>query len=521
MSTALLALLAALPIAIVLALMLAFRWPAAKAGAVGLALAAALAWWVFGFGIDTLPAVGPVAATLGSLLEAGFLAATILWIILPALFLYHLQQQTGAIEVIRHTITSLSADPRLTAILIAWFFALFIEGAAGFGTPVALAAPLLVSMGFPPVQTIIIVLVGHAIGVSYGAVGTPVLPLIEASGLSAREISAMIGLYHSLLGWIMMIFLMLYVKRAAPDHESHRPIWPWAALATGLFVLPYFLISRFIGPELPSLGGALAGAGVFVAIIHVVRNRQKAGREARPVENPTSEGRLTVLQAGAPYLALIVLVLATRLAPAVNEIVFNLNWEWELFGVFSGSFRPLYQPGTLLFAAAFAGALFQGADRRDLAVALGNTVRQLAPITLALLAMLGLSRIMVHAGLIDTLAQAAAALSGQSYPLFAPIVGALGSFVTGSATASNILFADFQRATAETLQISTLLLMGAQSLGSAIGNIICPHNIIAGSATVGITGKEGEVLRVTLVACLIYALFGGGLALGLHALGLY
>jgi lactate permease len=168
------ALLAGSPIVLILIAMLGLRWSAARAGGVGLIVALAVAWTAFGFGRRALPDLGPIPAAAGAMLEAGFIALTILWIILPALGIHELQQRSGALEVLRRAMARLSPDPRVAALLVAWFFVLFVEGAAGFGTSVALAAPFLVAAGFGRVEAVTIALVGHAVGVSFGAVGTPI-----------------------------------------------------------------------------------------------------------------------------------------------------------------------------------------------------------------------------------------------------------------------------------------------------------------------------------------------------------
>lgn len=182
---------------------------------------------------------------------------------------------------------------------------------------------------------------------------------------------------------------------------------------------------------------------------------------------------------------------------------------WSAFGPFGGSIQPLYHPGTLLFLAFLVGGRFQGAARTELLAALGRAGRRLVPVTMALAAMLILSRLMLHAGMIESLADVAAHRLGAVWPLVAPSVGALGTFVTGSATASNILFTSFQETTAQRLDLPVLAMLAAQGFGAAVGNIICPHNIVAGAAAVGMTGREGAVLRRTLPACLVYVAAGG------------
>jgi lactate permease len=183
--------------------------------------------------------------------------------------------------------------------------------------------------------------------------------------------------------------------------------------------------------------------------------------------------------------------------------------SWRLFARFEGSIAPLYHPGSMLLLGFLLGGLAQGARGHELARAAGRAAKRLAPVVVALFAMLSLSRLMVHAGMIEVLAAAAAGGLGTAWPLVAPWVGVLGTFITGSATASNILFTDFQQATARELGLPVVNLISAQGFGAAVGNIVCPHNIIAGGATVGVIGREGEVLRRTAPACGLYATAGG------------
>lgn len=499
---------AALPFLVILGLMLFARWSAAGAGGVGLVAAVTAALLVFGYGAGDGQELGRVRAVGGALLEGALIAGTILWIIVPALCLYQLQIRTGAMEVLRRSIARMSEDPRVIAILVAWFFALFIEGAAGFGAPVALAAPFLVSAGFQPVRAVAMVLIGHSVGVSFGAVGTPVIPQLEATGLRGPELAAPAGLYHTLLGWIM---LLLVVRLASRQQEGAAPaqggIWGWTALAAVSFLIPFFLIARFVGPELPSLGGALIGGMLFVGLLRLGSRTRPAG----PVEDQEADApaKMGIIRAASPYLMLVALILVTRLVPPVQSLLYGPVLEWRLWGRFSVDFRPLYQPGTLLMACLVLGAALQRAGLADVRGAVSTVLRGLVPVVLALLAMLGLSRTMVHAEMIESLAVSAAELSGRAWPLLAPFVGVLGTFVTGSATASNVLFTDLQLTTATRLDLPAVQLLGVQNFGAAVGNIICPHNIVAAGATVGLSGREGEVLRKTLLACLLYAALGG------------
>lgn len=489
-----LTLLALAPILVIVGLMALLRWSAVTAGLVGLTVAAIVAPLAFGYGTQPDSAG---AAAIGVAAEALFVTATILWIIFPALCTYELQSRGGAFATLTSAIRGVAVDRPTQAVLVAWFFALFLEGAAGFGTPVALAAPLLVSLGFSPVAAVALVLVGHAVGVSFGAVGTPVLTQAAMTGFGGAQLAAPTGLLHAAVGLLLLIFLVRLVARD-PEGTGTGGIGMVAA-AAACFLLPYLAIALWIGPELPTLGGALIGGVAFATLM-----RRRAKDQARQ-----TEPRKGLWRALLPYTVIVALILLSRLVPPLQAALAAIELRWSLPGGFGGAMQPLYHPGTLLLLGFLAGGLMQGRAPADLAAAALGAARRLPAALLALMVMLTLARLMMHSGMIAALAEGAAATFGPAWPWMAPAVGALGTFVTGSATASNVLFADFQHAAAASLGLPALWLLAAQGFGAAIGNMICPHNIIAGGATVGLSGKEGEVLRRTLLPCALATLAGG------------
>ncbi len=528
---------ALLPIALILALMVGLRWSAARAGVAGMAATLFVAVWAFSFPEGTHPALDFGAALLGVGAESGFTALTILWIIGPALGIHQLQLRTGAAETLRSALGSFAPDPRILALLVAWFFVLFMEGAAGFGASVALAAPFLVAVGFRPVEAVTITLIGHAVGVSFGAIGTPVLPQVAITGLTGLEIARATGIYHSLLGWFPLLVMLVLVVRSAPGEGGWEGgIRGWTAVAFGAFLVPYTALWYFVGPELPTVGGALFGGAAFVALLAWTGRRglppaprtelASAGPGASPppggipeaasgaaaveVERPSAR---EVARASAPYLVLVGLVLLTRLVPPLRIPLQGLSWSWEVEGAFAGTMAPLYHPGTILLLGFVVGAALQGARLSVVLGAVVDATRRLIPVAVALFAMLVIARTMIHSGMTDVLAVAAAESAGGGWPLISPFVGMLGTFVTGSATASNILFTGLQQETALRVGLPVAGTVGAQGFGAAVGNMICPHNVIAASATVGLEGREGEVLRRTLWVTLAYTGLGGLLAL--------
>jgi lactate permease len=486
------ALLAFLPLIVLLGLMAGLGWSAARAGLWSVGVAA-LVTAAGGF----VPAAPDAAVVLaGAALEAAFTTVLILLIVYPALALHEVQTRSGAVAVLAEWLAALSARREVAGLVLAWFFALLLEGAAGFGTPVALVAPMLLALGYAPERALMMALIGHAAGVSFGAAGIPMVPLLAASTAEPLTLGGLIMLLHAALGWSLAALVW---RLAAADKAVRRSLW-WALAAT-LFLTPAWLLARFVGPELPTLGGAAIGLAGFVAAL-----RWHAGGTA-PAFVPAGK----VLGAMFPYATLLGLIVLTRLITPLGAALQSLRFEWQIAGQFSGAIEPLYHPGTMLLVALLLTVLADSAKRRQLAPALASAGSRLPPVALALFAALLLARIMVHGGMIASLAASAAPLLGGAWMVSSPSIGALGSFITGSATASNILFAELQVAGAEAAGLDPAHALAGQGFGAAIGNIIAPQNIVAGAATVGLVAREGVILRRMLPLCTVYAGLGGAL----------
>ncbi len=478
------AVLGATPILVLLVLMVGLRWSAARAGGAACGVALVVAISAFGFPRSLDPSLSLPAGLAGVGSEAGFTALTILWIIGPAIGIHHLQLRTGAAETLRAWLGQFTTDPRILALLIAWFFVLFMEGAAGFGASVALAAPFLVAAGFHPVAAVTVTLIGHVVGVSFGAVGTPIVPQVAATGFPGPELARATGPYHTLLGWVPLGIMVLLTHRsvpAGPGRSSSLEVAGWTLLAFLAFAVPYTAVWSRVGPELPTLAGALFGGAAFVLLL-LLRGRGREKRSspqpsdpsdplhvADPAASSPPSGRQVAL-AAAPYLVLVALILATRLLPPVGGLLREVTLAWSLAeGRFTGAIEPFYHPGSLLLLGFLTGAILQRAGGRTVGLVVRDATLQLVPVALALMAMLVLARVTVHAGMTDALALAAAAAAGGAWPFLAPFVGVLGTFVAGSATASNILFTDFQAQTARALTLPVEGVVGAQTFGPLSG----------------------------------------------------
>ena len=360
------AILAASPILGVLLLMLVAGWSAARAGAASLEWAVGLTLFVFDPGEP-----GLLQSMAGVLAEAAFITATILWILWPALALHHLQQNHGALETLRQRLARLTPRPVLQALLIGWCLGLFLEGAAGFGTPVALVAPLLVGLGVQPAQAVVLALLGHAAGVSFGALGTPVAAQSALTGLSVAEVAWRTVILNAVVAASMMFFFLRELRAsglipAVPVAGEWAP-GAWAVLATLGFLLPAGLIAVSPGPELTTLGGALFALLLLSWATH---------RLSPPGPGlVTPAGGMPVGQALAPYLVLVTLVLLSRSWPVLAEFLRGFSLDWKLWERFEGRMAPWLHPGTLLMAALLLGALAQRQSPHTIRQALSASAR--------------------------------------------------------------------------------------------------------------------------------------------------
>ncbi|RUO36898.1 L-lactate permease [Aliidiomarina shirensis] len=512
-----------MPFLIILVTMIGLKWNALKAGWVAFLITLAGAPVVLGVNLHQLT----TDIVPGSVLEAANTSLSILWIIFGALCIYYLQLNSGAIASIQQQLARLHPNPKISALFVAWFFSMFMEGAAGFGTSAALTAPFLVAAGYRPVLAVVLALWGHSLGVTFGAVGTPVITqaLLVAESELALARAALPYMFPTTL--VLAIGLAWGCIRYAPaSAESVSSIgdkpqkFSLAAIKFGVlaalsFLFPATLLAYFLGPELPTLLGAIVGAALFTLFTRFEKPSLGQLNEVASTKLPST----SFIRAMAPYLILVILVLITRLIPDIKAGLQAVVWHWE-WRNYHGTVQYLYHPGSLLFVSFVFGGLCQrhsistknGTLVRALGRAFAQALSRVLTVLSALFVMLLLSRVLVHTGAITQLGQTVAAFAGAWWPFWVPWFGILGTFITGSATSSNILFSEFQRSAALASGNSVIPLLGAQTFGAAAGNMVCPHNIIAAGATVNLAGDEGQVMRFTLPMAALLATLAGTIA---------
>lgn len=581
-------LLAAVPLLITAVLLVGFLWPATRAMPIAWAAAVAIGFLIWGVPIQWLAASSIVGVMT---------ALEILFIVAGALILLYTMLQAGALGRINRGFASISEDRRVQIVLLGFFLATFIEGAAGFGTPAAVVAPLLLGLGFPALAAVIAAIIGHVIAVTYGAVGTPIIVGLEApmsegrypaaiaeggfSGPSeyAIEVAAWAATYHALVGFMMPLFAVAMVTYFFGEERSLEPtkeVVPLCLVAGVSFAIPYWAAAWFLTAEFPSLIGSMVGGAVTVGLLragylvpdtewtfpdrdrwsdHWVGDIEPGGEAMQG----SGDGTMPLWKAWSPYLLLVVLLVITRAVDAISGPIGNpdnavefaisglgtfqlgvvLNWNGILgYEQLSGGIGLVSVPGFWLLVSALAAIGIFGMSGNQVRAAWAEAGQKLVSPFIALVFVIAMVQVMLNTGtfygieginasgavevlsqrdgnlwrnanMIEVLAVATAETLANAYPAFASLIGALGAAMTGSNTVSNLTFAQFQFTAAQQIGVPTQLIVGAQAVGGAIGNLIAIHNIVAAVATVGLVGQEGRVMRLNLIPVAYYAFFVG------------
>jgi lactate permease len=546
-----LALIAFLPILAVGFLMVSKGWPSKKAMPVGYLLSLLIAgiFW-------RMPVRWMLSSTICGLINA----IEIILIIYGALLIMGILRKSGGITGISNSISGVSTDRRVQLILIGFLMGAFFEGAAGFGTPAAVVAPLLVGLGFPPLVAATVSLIGNSAPVTFGAVGTPIIggfsnltDHLLASGATIElgvflgKVGGFAALLHFLVGSFiplaMVCFMTLIVNKSI---RKGLAVWKLALFGGLVFTVPEVLIANIVGPELPSLLGSLIGIPLFIAVIKKgifvpegnwdfkpreqwdeswVGSIQAGGMTAGGVDSTGNQptvitNSLGSARAWAPYIIIGLLLLISRLKWFPLQGFLNsweLGWMNILGTSLSRGIKPLYNPGILPFmlVALFIPTM-QGMSRKEAIKIWGDTLKQIGPTSIALFFALGLTYIMMNSGdpggadsMLIVIAKTIAAAVGRGWYIFAPIIGILGAFISGSNTVSNIMFGALQFDAAFQAGLPVIPILALQAVGGAAGSMICVHSVVAALTTVGLAGKEGKVIRNNLIICLVYGILAG------------
>lgn len=526
-------LLALLPILTLIVLMGVFKVPGDRSSLITLIVTIVIAVWYFGqplqqtglsFFYGTLKALVPI-----------------LLIILMAIYSYNVLLHTGKIEVLKAQFSSISSNKCIQVLLITWGFGGLLEGMAGFGTAVAIPAAILISLGFKPVFSALVSLIANSVPTAFGAVGVPVIVLAQETSLDVMKVApAVVAQLAVTMILVPIVIAQLTVpgKKALPRNILIGTVIGAVSLAV------QYLAARYIGPETPAILGSAAAIAVIILLGRILDRRTRTASEkienideahtrtanediahstAQNTEHDNSRTTATlstrrhstkeILQAWAVYALIMLLILLTSpllplkdiLAPvAETSIGFNIGGETRTWSV-----QWLIQGGLLLFIGSFAGGLLQGGKAGGLLRLLWKSTVQLKKTFITVICLVGFSSIMETSGMINTLAVALATATGALYPLFAPAIGAIGTFLTGSDTSANILFGKLQAGVAEHIGADPVWISASNTAGATGGKIISPQSIAIATSACGQQGQEGRILKAALLYALGYVVITG------------
>jgi len=556
MSLGVQALVAVTPILLAGVLLVGFRVAAKYAMPLVYVAAVALAWGIWRVDFQRIAA---------STVQGLFVTFDILLIIFGAILLLKTLERSGGVAAIRRSFHGISDDRRVQVVIIAWLFGSFIEGAAGFGTPAAVAAPLMVALGFPAAAAVMIGMMIQSTAVTFGAVGTPILigvqeglaspelaARLSAVGLSFEAYRQVITAYaaclHGITGTLIPTLMVVMMTRFFGVNRSWTEglsILPFAIFGGLAFTVPYTLTGVLLGPEFPSLLGAAVG---LMVVTYAARHRFLTPRDtwdfARSEAWPTDwvgfrsgslpdrddKRAMPLALAWAPYALLAACLVITRLRQLpVGDYLRAVRISWtDIFATdISAASTPLYLPAAMLVLAVVVTWFLHRVSGPRIVAALGDSSRILLGAGFVLLFTVPMVRVYINSGVNAYLlpdgshlpsmpiamASWVAENVGRVWPLFAPAVGALGAFIAGSNTVSNLMLSLFQHGVAMQLAISGAMVVALQAVGAAAGNMIAIHNVVAASATVGLLGQEGSTLRKTILPTLYYLLVVGTLGM--------
>jgi lactate permease len=447
----------------------------------GLAVTAILAFFVWH--------MAPVRI-VSSVMEGGLIAVVpIIWVILAAVFTYFAGVESGAMETVRGTLVTLSPDRNVQAVIIAYCFGGFLEGVAGFGTAVAIPTAVLITMGFAPITAAVIALVANSVPVAFGALGIPVIVLAQITGLDLETLTRYVAL--QLLPFSILVPLVI----ALISNGGIRGIGPSLpeVLVLGLLFGGIQTATAFyLGPELVAVMGALGSLALFI-LYKSATGKWKAGGDPKKL-----------LPALASYIVLLALVLITRLLPL--DVLKQAPFVFVIpTGAGAVKIDWLTTPGTLLFVSAVAGSLLQGLSLKTVGRVFVLALDRIKWSAWTIVNIVALAKIMGYSGMVASTATLLAALSGKAYPLLAPGLGAVGTFVTGSDTASNILLGELQRETAVKIGADPSWIAASNTSGATAGKMISPQSISVAAATIGLQSEERSIVRRTLLYCAAYS----------------
>lgn len=469
---------------------------------------------VLAIGYWKLNPVNALTATLEGALNA-------LWpiclVIIAALFTYNLCLETGAMENIKKMLAGMSRDKRVLLLIIGWGFGNFMEGMAGFGTAVAIPASMLAGIGLDPFRAVVGCLVVNSTPTAFGSVGVPTVTLASVTGLDVLTLSGRAALIQCILT-LLSPFLMVCIY--GKGVKALKGMIPITLVASISFVAPWFVAANVIGCELPNIIGAIISL-ICMIIAAKIFNKEPDpeyeiemddGKEKKKAEQSTLSIREALVAWSSFILIFVLLMLTSNLCPPIHDAIAGIK---STVTVYTGenpnalSFSWINTPGVIIFIAAIIGGFIQRANIGMMVRVLGETLKKYWKTILTICSVMGTAKIMGYSGMISDIAQFLVVVAGSFYPFIAPLIGALGGFVTGSGTSTCVLFGALQKETAISLNLNPTWMAAANVMGAGIGKMISPQGIAIGAGAINAIGSESKILSAVVKYFLLYVVVAG------------
>jgi lactate permease len=468
------------------------KMPAHTASLLSLGLTAVLALWTFKM---------PLAWVATGTLEGVALGLwPIVLVIVAAIFTYNMALHTKSMDTIKTMLAGITTDRRIQVLILAWGFGGFLEAVAGYGTAVAIPASILAALGCEPLFAALICLTANTVPTAFGAIGIPVLTLAQLTNLDVNILSYQIGLQLALFIVIIPLLLVVITTRSLKGVKGVVGI----SLASGAaFAIPELLCARFLGAELPALAGSVCSMAVTILIAKMFYKEDQTKAPDAPAIT-VKEGVLAWL----PYILVLVFIVGT--SPVVAPVYNLLAAIKTSVTIYQGKgatpfvFKWIATPGTLIIIATLIGGLIQGAKIGEIVTVFFQTVKKLSKSALTVLCIVAMSKVMAYSGMISAIAVVLVKATGPFFSLISPLIGALGTFVTGSDTSANVLFGKLQVEVASQIGVDPYWLAAANTAGATGGKMISPQSIAVATAATGLVGSEGKLLNQTLKYCVVY-----------------
>ena len=470
---------------------------------------------VIALGFWKMPVSNAATATIEGMAVALW---PILLVIVAALFTYNLAVETKTMDTMKNMLSSITTDHRIQVLILAWGFGGFLEAVAGYGTAVAIPASILASLGFNPIFAAVICLIANTVPTAFGAIGIPVSTLASVTGLDVLQLSYVTSVQLAIFIVIIPFALVILTEKS---FKAIKGVF-WITLISGTtFAVPQVFIAKYLGAELPALVGSLCSM-LSTILMAKFMNKKLNKNETVSFEdsNVITDSKVEVkvsskegLLAWLPYILLCILILlASPLCKSINSFLAGFSSNIQIYngeGAVPTSFTWINTPGMIIIISTFIAGLIQKVKVSKMIDVFIKTLKQLSKSFVTIMSIVAISKVMSYSGMTSSISFGLCAITGKMYPIIAPLLGAIGTFVTGSDTSANILFGGLQVEAAKSLSIDPYWIAAANTAGATAGKMISPQSIAIATSATGLIGSEGKIFGSTLKFCLGYVVILG------------